>query len=146
MIAGDGKLMYSLAYALSPTGTIIPDRSAVSKTARVAWKKVAASGKTKSKDLDDVNNPQTEPKEDDCDVWGDAANDGVLDKAYQLTNNPVDAKTMVANHKKFLKWLEEEVAASDHGFDVSIDEKQIEEVIDSAGQSVFSQAYKKNKK
>ena len=37
-ITGPGKIMYGLAYAMSPTGLIVPDRSSVSPTAAAAWR------------------------------------------------------------------------------------------------------------
>lgn len=146
MIAGEGRVMYSLAYSLSPTGKIMPDRSAVSKTARAAWNKVGASGKVAHKDLDDVNNPKTAPKQDDCDVWGDSNNEnGILDRAYQLKSNPVNVKSLHANHEKFIKWFENAISESDYGFDIEIDEKDVEQIFSSARDSFFSSSYKKNR-
>jgi hypothetical protein len=77
-IVGPGKLVYGLAYAMSPTGVIVPDRSEVSDSASAAWKGYAA--KTDPKNilpLDDADHPKsgtdkyhdkyhTEDPSDDC--------------------------------------------------------------------------------
>ena len=77
-IVGPGKLVYGLAYAMSPTGLIVPDRSEVSPSASNAWKGYAA--KTDPKNilpLDDADHPKrgtdkqhdkyhTEDPNDDC--------------------------------------------------------------------------------
>lgn len=77
-IAGPGKIVYGLAYAMSPTGLVVPDRSEVSSSASDAWKGYAA--KTDPKNilpLDDADHPKrgtdkhhdkyhTEDPNDDC--------------------------------------------------------------------------------
>lgn len=58
-ITGPGKIMYGLAYAMSPTGLIVPDRSSVSPSARAAWK--GYSSKANPADvlpLDDADHPK----------------------------------------------------------------------------------------
>lgn len=78
-ISGPGKIVYGLAYALSPTGLVVPDRSNVSDKASSAWKKYSAVA-AKSGDmlpLDDADHPRkgtdpfhdknhTEDPSDDC--------------------------------------------------------------------------------
>jgi hypothetical protein len=77
-ITGPGKLVYGLAYALSPSGLVMPDRSDVSPQASSAWKAYAAkSGPQNILPLDDADHPKrgtdkqhdkyhTEDPQDDC--------------------------------------------------------------------------------
>lgn len=77
---GLGKILYGLAYALSPSGLIAPDRrkGKVSPDAQAAWRKVAAGGRERVK-MDDVDHPKTPQEDDDCKVHGIDA----LDAAYR---------------------------------------------------------------
>jgi hypothetical protein len=78
-IAGPGSLVYGAAYALSPTGLVVPDRSSVSPSAKRAWQgyfnKAMNSGNALP--LDDADHPapgtdefhdeyHTPEAEDDC--------------------------------------------------------------------------------
>jgi hypothetical protein len=78
-VAGPGALVYGAAYALSPTGLIVPDRSSVSPSAKRAWQgyfnKAINSGNALP--LDDADHPSpgtdefhdehhTPETEDDC--------------------------------------------------------------------------------
>jgi len=77
-IVGPGKIVYGLAYALSPTGLIVPDRSNVSPSASSAWKGYAAKvGRANILPLDDADHPKkgadafhdahhTPSEDDDC--------------------------------------------------------------------------------
>lgn len=57
-ITGPGKIMYGLAYAMSPTGLIVPDRSSVSPSARSAWKGYSTkAGRGDVLPLDDADHP-----------------------------------------------------------------------------------------
>ena len=59
-VAGDGKYAYGAAYALSPTGLIVPDRSNVSPSAKRTWSnyspKAIAAGRAMP--LDDADHPK----------------------------------------------------------------------------------------
>ena len=70
-IAGPGKLMYGLAYALSPSGLLISDRDSMTPQAVGAWKNMAAKGGRDRKKLDDVGAPETPEPIDDCEVLKD---------------------------------------------------------------------------
>lgn len=66
-ITGPGKIVYSLAYAMSPTGLIVPDRSNVSPSASSAWKGYAAKADADNiLPLDDADHPKagTDPYHD----------------------------------------------------------------------------------
>jgi hypothetical protein len=80
-VVGPGKLVYGLAYALSPSGLITPDRSNVSLAASSAWKNYAERYATSNPEnmlpLDDADHPptgtnkhhdqhHTEDPQDDC--------------------------------------------------------------------------------
>jgi hypothetical protein len=67
-IAGPGKLMYGLAYALSPSGLLISDRESMTSDAVSAWKGMAGKGTRGKKKLDNVAEPETPEPEDDCKV------------------------------------------------------------------------------
>lgn len=62
---GKGDTLYPIAAALSPTGRIMPDRGSVSPGAQSRWAKFPPES---GADLDDINDPQTPPPEDDCEV------------------------------------------------------------------------------
>ena len=98
-IAGPGRVVYTLAYALSPTGLVVPDRSSVSPSASSAWKKYSAlvGG---GQPLDDADHPKTgtdaahdaahtQDPSDDCytsheEPWLNAAYTGRGDEAEVL--------------------------------------------------------------
>ena len=62
---GYGKILYSIGYALSPNGLLMPDRVSVSDDARAAWR--SASKKLKSLPLDPLPpENKTETPEDDA--------------------------------------------------------------------------------
>lgn len=66
-ITGPGKIVYSLAYALSPNGLVVPDRSNVSPQASNAWAAYAAkAGPQNVLPLDDADHPKkgTDPYHD----------------------------------------------------------------------------------
>jgi len=77
-ITGPGKIVYGIAYALSPTGLVVPDRSNVSPQASNAWKSYSAKiGPKNILPLDDADHPKrgtdkhhdkhhTEDPQDDC--------------------------------------------------------------------------------
>lgn len=65
-IAGPGKLMYGLAYALSPSGLLISDRESMTAPAISAWRNMSAKGGRGRKKLDNIAAPATPEREDDC--------------------------------------------------------------------------------
>ena len=58
-IAGPGRLVYGMAYALSPNGLVVPDRSIVSPSAKDAWRKYAKDAEARGAafPLDDADHP-----------------------------------------------------------------------------------------
>jgi hypothetical protein len=101
---GYGKLLYGLGYSLVPSGRLMPDRHFSSKRAVNAWTK--SSGKMKGYPLDDVENPKTSKKEDDCEVQVSTSKGGpdpVLDVAYE--GPKVDPTSMMSLHRKTVQEL-----------------------------------------
>lgn len=141
MIAGPGKLVYGVAYAMSPSHKIIPDRSAVSATARDAWKNQYEKNKNKT-ELDDLKNTKTPDEKDNCNLWADKNDPAAkyLDNAYAGNFDP---SSYVGVHKKCLSALEGIVSDSQHGFD--FDAKDIVEQLWGKADSFFQQSYRKNK-
>lgn len=81
-IVGPGKLAYGMAYALSPSGLIISDRSSMTPKAMSAWKNMTSKMKPGSRDvyaLDNIEAPKTKTKKDDCTFW---AGEDHLNAAY----------------------------------------------------------------
>jgi len=77
---GIGKLVYGTAYAMSPSGKLIPDRMSVSVDAERGWKR--AQGERTSKELDFLYPPHKTPeKEDDCRRHNEPDRE-FLDRAY----------------------------------------------------------------
>ena len=96
---GYGKLLYGIGYYLSPLGRLMPDRHFTSSIAKRAWAKSAP--KMNGFTLDDVENPKTPEKKDDCEVRVPTEKGGpdpVLDKAYE--GPPVDPGPMVDRHEE----------------------------------------------
>jgi hypothetical protein len=142
-IAGPGKIMYGLSYAMSPTGLIVPDRSSVSPSATAAWRGYSAkatsgnmlplddasmhtsSGKSKGPHPNHTDSP-----EDDCFTSHD---EEFLNAAYR---GPGGEKALLDrltnNHERAMKMIDAvgdrrdqiEAALIDAGyvaFDVAMD-------------------------
>jgi len=84
---GYGRMLYKIVMSEHPEG-LTPDRDFVSGTAFKAWQKMAPELTTKkvggSDKFDNVRDPKTPPKEDDCVLHtrDNFADMSVLDKAY----------------------------------------------------------------
>ena len=106
---GYGKLVYSVGYELSSSGKLIPDRRSLTSDAINAWMKVKQ--KSEGEPLDDIENPKTPDKSDDCVVWPvtkgmkskNKLSDGlgkeyadVVNRAYALGNTEYDTGQMIA--------------------------------------------------
>lgn len=103
---GDGGIIYDVAFALSPTGKLIPDRYSVSPSAKDGWKQ---QRDRHSATLDDVGghvsavDPTVKKKHpfhtadpsDDCEVYG-KENEWYLDRSYEARGH----ETGVLNHLK----------------------------------------------
>ena len=140
---GYGKLLYGIGYYLSPRGRLMPDRVYSSKRARDAWTRSVP--KMKGLPLDDVNDPQTPEKEDDCDVQVPTKKGGpdpVLDKAYE--GPPVDPGPMQRVHEKTveeLMYILNDV--SDKYWDHEQVEKMLGDMFRKASAKFFSSEFEK---
>lgn len=83
---GFGKIVYQLGYWLSPTHTLISDRSAMSQPAFNAW--LGWSKKYSGKELDDVLHPKNNDPDDDCTVW---VSNGEYKLKRHITSRMIDA-------------------------------------------------------
>lgn len=99
--AGPGKLVYGMAYALSPNGRLISDRGPMSDSAIAAWKNMSVQGTRSRLELDNVKLPKEQRKtpdlpDDDCRF----RDEDFLNYAYESEDweKPM-FETMVDNHK-----------------------------------------------
>ena len=92
--------------ALDHLKIISSDRWSVSPPAEAMWKKLARYGFVKQEQFDDIINPQTPPKDDDCQVF--KKRDPALDSSWKLTGAiPADIKSLVAAGNDHLRVLEQ---------------------------------------
>lgn len=94
---GYGPMLHDVAMTYSPTGAIIPDRSAVSKEESGLYKAYSTSRSDVEKlPLDNVDEPKTPNKNDDSKVWTDGRDH--LNFAYKKPG-AVNVKELEKNHK-----------------------------------------------
>ena len=134
-IAGPGRLIYGLAYALSPTGLVVPDRTSVSPSAKAAWKGYAAKAAARDAvyPLDDADHPSkgqsayhdahhTEDPNDDCYTSHDedflnAAYEGHGDEDAMLKRLQVAHRAVLAQIPEGLRRkFEEEIQDAGYGW------------------------------
>lgn len=139
---GYGKVLYGLAYALSPKGILMSDRHSVSKSAYGAWSKLSAKGR-KSYPLDDINADPKDKKtpddaSDDCDVHSKGDDDcsgrdpDPLNKAYAAEGwEKGMLKKMKSTHEMFMKSLK----------GLGLERDDVEGELLSAGEVFFGSEY-----
>ena len=112
---GYGKIIYSIGYALSPKGLLMPDRTSVSDDARDAWKKASKTHASLELDaLPPMN--KTDTREDDAEVHDEEGFE-YLDRAYKATGDENDmlnrllaaGENLEADLKKKFKGKEQQV-------------------------------------
>jgi hypothetical protein len=131
-IAGPGKLMYGLAYALSPSGLLISDRepNAMTTQSISAWRKMAMGSSRGRKKLDNIVDPQTPEPEDDCDVRPEE----FLNYAYAAEGwEGEKLRSLQAEHERLVKRLTS---------DGKLSRLPIELAISSAGFAYFQARYR----
>lgn len=130
-IAGPGKLMYGLAYALSPSGLLISDRDSMTPQAVSAWSGMARKGGRGKKKLDDVDPPHATPgTEDDCKLRPEE----FLNYAYESEGWEAGTlQGMVAEHERLIKSVT-------RGGDAS--RADVERALSSAGFAYFQARYR----
>ena len=131
-IAGPGALMYGVGYALSPSGLLISEREPESMTSDAisAWRGMAAKEDRGKKKLDNINDPQTPPTEDDCDLRPEE----FLNYAYEAKGGEeATLQSMRDEHERLVKRLTS---------DGKLSRLIIELAISSAGFAYFQTRYK----
>lgn len=129
-IAGPGKLMYGIGYALSPSGLLISDRDSMTNVAVSAWRNMSAKGTRGKKKLDNVTEPETPDPADDCVVL----KDDFLNYAYEAQGWEMGVlETMNDNHEAV-------IARVTKGGILSRDE--VEKVLNEAGLSYWRTRYR----
>lgn len=99
---GYGPLIYDIAMStLAKEGKrMMSDRNSVSQAAKNIWKVYGTRQDIEKLELDDVKNPRTPQRCDDCDVYEDDGSEP-LNYAYSI-KTPVSMDSFVGNHHKFL--------------------------------------------
>ncbi len=124
-IAGPGKLMYGIAYALSPSGRLISDRDYMTNAAFSAWRNMSAKGTRGKKKLDNVNAPSTPEPVDDCAVL----KDDFLNYAYEAEGWEMGVlETMSDNHEAVI------ARVTKNGI---LSRDEVEKALDTAGLSYW---------
>ena len=125
-VSGFGPLMYDLAMSYSPA--LSSDRGSVSKSAEKVWQFYHDKRPdVKKLKFDDLNNPQTPPKEDDCYVY---PHRDALNYAY-VGSSANDSAALQQKHVEWLVQLEK----------LGIDEKKALSSLYSSGSKFFTLRY-----
>lgn len=133
---GYGPLLYDIA--MSTNGPLIADRSAVTPAAAKVWDAYAWRSDVTSKELDDIDNPQTPDPNDDCRVYDDPSK-SAMNSSYDIQNK-VDTNKLKQNDVEAMKKIN--VLAEKHGND-SLDEKFWSKTLSSAAMTFFISQYRK---
>jgi len=92
--------------ALDHLKIISSDRSSVSPSAEAMWKKLARYGFVEQGQFDDIVDPQTPPKSDDCQVF--KARDPALNSSWKLIGViPADIKSLMSGGEDHLHMLKQ---------------------------------------
>jgi hypothetical protein len=132
---GYGPTMYELA--MSDFGRLMSDHgTGTSPSARVVWQKYAERPDIKQLKFDDVKEPKTPPKEDDCKLLANPNGDiDYLNAAYAGAGESGGKDNLVKNHIDFMKQIE------NNGFKRS----KVEFSIRMKADEYFSDRYAENK-
>lgn len=131
-VAGPGKLMYGLAYALSPSGLLISDREPEAMTAQSisAWRNMATKSSRGRKKLDNIAAPATPEPEDDCDIRPEE----FLNYAYESEGWEGETlRSLQTEHERLVKRLTS---------DGKVSRLLVELAISAAGFAYFQTRYK----
>ena len=135
---GYGPMMYDIAMSRVDSHTLVPDRKSVSKAAENVWARYLNGRSDVEKlPLDDITNPKTKPKEDDCTVHTGVPKDSPLNYAYRGTPNA--GGSLISAHYNFLSTIIKQLKAA--GL-VKTSPNQIETNLFYAGEGYFSSRYK----
>ena len=130
--SGFGPLLYDIA--MSDYGVLTPDRISVSRSAYNVWDFYKNKRPDVEKlEFDDVTNPQTPPKEDDCHVIKKRPS---LNYAYKIKNG-VNYDPLVKNHSMFIK----RIIAWGNVNSMLVNPRDIEEMIALFSMRFFEEMY-----
>lgn len=124
--SGYGPMMYEIAMQDFPGG-LFSDRDSVSNDAKNVWKKFDQRTDVEKLPFDDIQNPKTPPKEDDCKVKKGIEND-YLNQSFKM-NSSNNTSSLLAAHKDFL------AEAEDNGI------KDVETTISDLSDTYFNIRY-----
>ena len=129
---GYGPLMYELA--MTDFGKIMSDHGAgTSTSARSVWQKYDQRVDVKKFPFDDVKNPKTPPKTDDCKILPDADGEiAYLNQAYAGKGDASGKEVMMRAHQAFVGQMTAE------GFKVA----DVELALRMMGDEYFGRRYK----
>lgn len=135
---GYGPMMHDVAMAYNPTGTIIPDRHAVSKEESGLYKTYYTSrGDVEKLKLDDIDDPKTSDPSDDSNIWpGDSRSH--LNYAFRARHK-LDVKQLERNHEAALKDILRRMKS------LGWDEETIADILQVATADFFNSVYAKVK-
>jgi hypothetical protein len=120
---GYGKEVYAAGHALTPDGRLMPDRFFVSDDARRGWLQQTHRPR---QPLDDISNPKTPPKEDDCKAHT-LPQEQHLNYVYEPTGDENQfLRTLTLAHEETLRTLEDTISPPD-----------LEHIISEAGDDFF---------
>ena len=113
---GYGDMLTDIAFAISPSGRLVPDRMEVSTPAEKKWIRISQRGDVTLEDLP----PKCKSGHDDRPH---------LKKIYSSTGDPVRLEAMKSRHQEIMDELSAEL---------SISQEKLENIIIDAGASRFS--------
>lgn len=130
---GYGPLMYELAMSDFENG-LFPDRLSTSDAARNVWKKYNQRGDVQKKPFDDVKNPKTAPKVDDCKLIPDFdGEEAYLNQAYVGHGDPGGKAQMMQLHRDSVPTVAEKLAMPTN---------EVEQAIFHMGDEYFGTRYR----
>ena len=128
---GYGPLLYEIA--MSDFGTLMSDHGAGSSmSARQVWKKYEQRSDVQKKAFDDVKEPKTPPKEDDCKLIPDFEGENqYLNNAYSGAGDDSGKLALLQAHQNFIKKFQQH-------------KSDLESAIMGGGDEYFGQRYREN--
>lgn len=125
---GYGPLLYDIVMSDSEGG-IMPDRNSTSDPAKNVWQHYAKRGDVDMHPFDDVDDPKTPEKDDDCLMVGDE----LLDQSFDGAGQGGAKASLLQNHEKAMEQIATE----------KLSRKSLEGVLWQIADGYFNQRYGK---